>query len=328
MAPPSPSQTRQSIPRDRFGSTFSAYKLQTYHDPSSRGPSSHSIRTLAWSATGQHIATGSADRALRIWDPTKPTPKSSTSLTGHTGAIERVAWNPTRDNELASASSDGTVRFWDVRTRRSTAEIKLGGEGFTLAWHPGGRMLLAGRKDDVLVAIDSKTTKPTPLTLLPQSVQTNQTIFSHSGAEVILTTGAGTVKFMAYPEWSVLHALNAHTSACLSLDLCPRGKFLAVGGSDALVSVWDTTDWVCRYTLSEMMGPVRSVGFSFDGCYLCAGSDEGLGVEVAHVDSGETVHVLQTAHPAPFVAWHPHRYWLAYSGDPGGLKIVGPQGLG
>lgn len=104
------------------------------------------IRTLAWNPTGHLIATGTGDRTLRIWNPDKASVKNSTELRGHTGAVERVAWNPTKESELASCSSDGTVRLWDVRTKNCTAEIKIGGEGFTLAWSPDGNTLIAGRK--------------------------------------------------------------------------------------------------------------------------------------------------------------------------------------
>ncbi len=116
--------------------------------------------------------------------------------------------------------------------------------------------------------------------VLPQAVQTNQVAFSHSGRELLVTTGAGTVRILSYPDLQMLHTLNAHTSACLSLELSPRGDSLAVGGSDALLSVWDTLDWVPRYTLSDMAGPVRSVSFSFDGSYVCGGSDEGTGIDI------------------------------------------------
>ncbi len=105
-----------------------------------------SIRTIAWNPTGHLIATGSADRTLRIWNPEKPQVKNSTELRGHTGAIERVAWNPTKEAELASVSSDGTCRFWDVRSKTCIANIPLGGEGLTIGWASDGSLALAGRK--------------------------------------------------------------------------------------------------------------------------------------------------------------------------------------
>lgn len=99
-----------------------------------------------------------------------------------------------------------------------------------------------------------------------------------------------------------------------------------MGGSDALISLWDTTEWVCKRTLAGMQGGVKCLAFSWDGSFVVGGSDEGNGLEIAHVESGEYVFTLQTATPAPCVAWHPSRYLLAYSGDPMGLKIVGAAG--
>lgn len=75
-----------------------------------------------------------------------------------------------------------------------------------------------------------------------------------------------------------------------------------------------------------MQGGVKCLAFSWDGSFVVGGSDEGNGLEIAHVESGEYVFSLQTAAPAPCVAWHPSRYLLAYSGDPMGLKIVGAAG--
>ncbi|KZF22325.1 WD40 repeat-like protein [Xylona heveae TC161] len=322
-----PLQYRRSVPKDRFSTLFGALRTQTYHDPATRGPGSHAVRTLAWSPTGTFIATGSVDRTLRIWNPEKANVKYSTDLRGHSGTVERVAWNPVREAELASVSADGTVRFWDVRSKTSVGEAKIGGEGFSIAWAPDGSEVIVGRKDDMLVPISLATGKPSQQQAgIQQDVQTNQTTFSHTGQELLLTTGEGKVKILDYPSLSPLHTLNAHTAACLALELCPRGKYLAVGSSDALVTLWDTQDWVCKHSLGAMVGAVRSVGFSFDGSFIVGGSDEGTGLEIAHVETGEYVHTVQTAHPAPCVAWHPSRYWLAYSGDPVGLKIVGAAG--
>ena len=51
-------------------------------------------------------------------------------------------------------------------------------------------------------------------------------------------------------------------------------SILAVGGSDAIISLWDTKEWISIRTLTKMEGPVRSLSFSFDGSYIVAGSDE------------------------------------------------------
>ncbi|KAL8843488.1 MAG: hypothetical protein Q9176_002101 [Flavoplaca citrina] len=364
MAPTTP---RKSVPKDRFPSLFATLRTQTYYDPSStRGPGSHTIRTIAWNPTGHLIATGSADRTLRIWNPEKPQVKNSTELRGHTGAIERVAWNPVKEAELASVSSDGTCRFWDVRSKTCIASIPLGGEGLTIGWASDGSLALVGRKDDTLIPIYlSPDCSPTAGLPLPQPLQTNQTLFNPVGPPntLLLTTGDGCVKICSWPPPSStqaivngatpnhsshagshsrlstpapqssssslqsLHTLHAHTSACISLALSPTSRYLAIGGSDALISLYDTHDWICRRTLSSLSGSVKSVSFSWDGSYVIGGSDEGTGFDIAHVETGEIVARVETTAPAPCLSWHPNgKYWIAYTGDSGGLKIVGAAG--
>ena len=120
--------------------------------------------------------------------------------------------------------------------------------------------------------------------------------------------------------------MNAHTSSCYSLDLAPNGSYLGIGGSDALITIWDTHDFICQRTLSGTTGPVRSISFSFDGNYVLGGSDDGNGLDIAHVETGDYVYKIEAPYPCPWVQWHPNRYVLAYSGDPAGLKIIGGIG--
>ncbi|KAE8152144.1 WD40-repeat-containing domain protein [Aspergillus avenaceus] len=367
MAPP----RRNLLPKERFAFAFGSLKTQSYHDPIARTPGSHTIRTIAWNPTGQLIATGSADRTLRIWNPERAQVKYSTDLRGHTAGIEKVLFNPARDSELASCSTDGTVRFWDVRSKTCVSRLDVGGEAFTLSWSADGSTMVVGRKDDTLIpiSVESPSTptmltdgvqppKPTSsqttykiLESHPQPIQTNATTFSHHIAtptspdlHLFATTGEGTVKILDYPSFNIQHTLNAHTSACLSIALAPTGRYLAIGGSDALVSLWDTTDWICRRTVSSNNGgAVRGVSWSFDGRFICGACDEvgcgGNGIEIFHAETGESVYTVPTGGGVnsgiPAVAWHPSRYWLAYSttaDGPGGgsgasgLKIVGAAG--
>lgn len=132
--------------------------------------STSQIRTIAWSPLGNLIATADA-RTLRVWNSDRPDVKFSTELkptpvpagagTGgtngrpavsqsaaqHMSGVERVAWNPDREAELSSVGADGVVRFWDIRSKgQCVGEVKVGGEGFSLAWRKGGEELVVGRK--------------------------------------------------------------------------------------------------------------------------------------------------------------------------------------
>jgi WD40 repeat protein len=80
------------------------------------------------------------------WNPERQNVRYSTELRGHSAGIERVAFNPVKDAELCSVSSDGVVKFWDVRTKAVINEIKGLGDAFTLAWCPDGESLVVGNK--------------------------------------------------------------------------------------------------------------------------------------------------------------------------------------
>lgn len=93
-----------------------------------------------------------------------------------------------------------------------------------------------------------------------------------------------------------------------------------------MLNLWETRELTCTRGLDRPVGGVRNVSFSWDGKFVVAGCDEGTGIEVACAESGEYVVKLETSIAAQCVAWHPSRYWLAWAGEPGGLRIVGAAG--
>jgi THO complex subunit 3 len=160
-------------------------------------------------------------------------------------------------------------------------------------------------------------------------VQTNQVIYSWSGRELFLTCGNGNVKILDHETMDVLHTLKAHTSSCFSIELSPDARVLAVGGTDALLTLWDTHDWICRHSLGRATGPIRTLSFSWCSGYVVAGSEDDAALEIAHTDSGLYVHTVETSGVAPIVQWSPRDYSLAYSTNEaaGGLRIVNGSSL-
>ena len=156
-------------------------------------------------------------------------------------------------------------------------------------------------------------------------MQTNQCVFDWSGAHLYLTSGDGSIKVVDYPSFTPALTLNAHTSSCYAISMSPSGEYLAAGGGDALVSLWDTQEWICVRTFDLTKEPVKSVDFSFDGSYITAGSDDKdeKKVKIAHVETGEVVHEVSVSNASSVVSWHPCRYVLAYSAEVQGLRIVG-----
>jgi THO complex subunit 3 len=226
-------------------------------------------------------------------------------------------------------------------TTPRAAEYKVGDQGLFLTWHPSGTSLLVGRRDDVVTALDIRkldTTflepnaskydlTPSDRTPVKDKGSYNMMAFSNSGREVFATTAEGPVKVLDYPSMKPLYTLSAHTSSTYAVQHSPAGNYVAVGASDSLISLWDTSSWMCARVLSNHTSAVKDVSFSFDGAYVVAGGgldkDADKGLQIHHVDTGECVHTVDTAGSVTFVAWHPLRYAVAYGGEPVGLKIVG-----
>ncbi|ORY62303.1 WD domain-containing protein [Pseudomassariella vexata] len=321
---------KTAVPPEKFKAVFPTLKPTAYNDPAAvRG--SNNIRSIAWNPLGTWVATGSADKTLRVWNVDKPNVRQSTELKGHSGPIEKIAFNPVKELELCSVSSDGTVKFWDVRTRTLINEVKGLGETFTLAWSADGESLIVGNKADILYVLSP--TQNTPVSSHQQDVPTNQVVFCWSKERIYVTTGEGRTRILSFPEFNPVYTydwkdpaeaemkLTGHTSSCISAALHPYNKYLVTGGTDALISIWDTTEWNCVRTITKMVGPVRSISLSFCGNYVAGGSDEGNGLEIAYIETGEPICTFKTASPSPVVAWAPNRYALAYS-DLGTLRII------
>ncbi len=85
-------------------------------------------------------------------------------FTGHLGSVEDLQWSPNERNVFASASSDGTVKVWDVRSKSRTAAVSVTistSDINVLSWSAQTPHLLATGADDGTWAVwDLRQWKP------------------------------------------------------------------------------------------------------------------------------------------------------------------------
>ncbi|MER6173600.1 hypothetical protein ABT130_20215, partial [Streptosporangium sp. NPDC001681] len=78
----------------------------------------HWVFSVAFSPDGKTLATGSADKSVKLWDVAGR--NTVATLTGHTDDVISVAFSPD-GKTLATGSLDKSVKLWDVAGRETIA---------------------------------------------------------------------------------------------------------------------------------------------------------------------------------------------------------------
>ncbi|KAK9332508.1 WD40-repeat-containing domain protein [Lipomyces starkeyi] len=341
--------THPSLARDQASTFFRTQRTREYREQlgpaTPRGASSSStLRTIAWNALGNRIAAVSSPihgtHIIRIWNPERADSRYSTELKGHTGMIDCVGWDPTFSDRLVSCSAaDGTVRLWDARLNRTLQIFRSGTVGIEplfVRFTPDGRWLVvSGQRGRKLLVLDAVTLQVAGAGVFtdsrPQDGDITRAIVAFSGDVLAIGYSTGVVKLHSFDPSTgeigkePLVSLNAHRTSITCLEFDPCGRYMALGSNDSLVSIWDVQELVCVRTFAKYPQAVKCISISFDGAYMAISVEGVEPIEIVHVESGEYVYSVPRSTPfhVPALEWHPTKYWLAYAGDPGGLKIVG-----
>jgi len=98
------------------------------------------VTALSFTPDGKSLVTGDRAGGLVVWDTEG---RELQTISAHKGAITSVACFA---NTVASASEDGSVKFWDIREGRETKSWNAHNGGVTsLAFASDGRIVTCGR---------------------------------------------------------------------------------------------------------------------------------------------------------------------------------------
>src|SRR5690606_36420545 len=75
------------------------------------------------------------------------------TFSGHIGAVKSLDFNPS-GSQLASGGDDGTVKIWDIASRREIISIEVGAAITSAVFSPDGQQVLSAGQDGSLYLLD------------------------------------------------------------------------------------------------------------------------------------------------------------------------------
>jgi WD40 repeat protein len=204
-----------------------------------KGPSSFTC-AVRFSPDGKLVAAAGyeADNGNPIYLYDAVTGKELPTLTGHaTGGARRVAFSPD-GKTLYSAGFDGTVRAWDLATRKETSHIQVeGGTVYDLAVSPDGKTLATAGRDGVKLweAATGKEVR----TLEGHKGEVSQVLFSGDGRLLYSASYDRQVRSWEVNTGRVVQEVESHTGWVWGVALSPDEKRIASCSVDTTVLCWD-----------------------------------------------------------------------------------------
>jgi len=250
------------------------------------------VSSVALSADGKRIVSGSADGTVKIWDAATGqnirTLKTN-QINVNTCLVLSVALSAD-GKRIASGNWDmlqEAITVWNADTGKKTVAIKGISGVNSVALSPDAKHV-AGSSFDGSVRIWDANTGAAIRTLRGagasrqpnvqgQSEAVSGLAFSPDGKHVVGCEPLGTITIWDSATGKEIRTLKGHTGETCSIAISADGKRIVSGGMDKAVKIWDFATGQELRSLTGHTQSVASVALSSDGRRIVTGSyDETL----------------------------------------------------
>jgi WD40 repeat protein len=283
------------------------------------------VTGVAFTANGTHLASGSWDQTVKMWDVTTGLPVGTVS--DDTQYVQ--ALTSSRDGRyLAAENSRDTVTVWDIAANKAIhtfptdRRVIANGNNwvYSIAFSPDNRLLASGMDDKTVRIWDVQSGQAVrDLTAGHRSVI--YVAFSPDGRYI--ATG-GTEKSIII--WDVANGepvrkLTGHKKMVYTAAFSPDGRYLASASADKTVKIWDLQAGREIHNLIGHDGLVTTVTFSPDGRWLASGSWDKT-IRIWDVESGAPLQTLTGNTRSIYsIAFDPQGRWIASGSEDGTIRL-------
>ena len=297
------------------------HRLSFISDRSIQTISSHSdaVTSVAFSADGNLLASGSADNTVElcnIQEPISPaargvpTMSHRRTLYGHKKEVTSIAF-ASDGRRLASASLDGTVKLWDVTTGAEQLSIDHDPfEVFSVAFSSDDTRIVTGGSDNKISLWDARSGDL--LTDLGGHVDiVYAAAFTPDGRRIVSCGGDRNVKVWDWATGDIVRTFKDHEDEVNALVFIADAGHVVSGGWDFVVRMWDLSTGQVVQNLEGHEDGVKALAYSADERRIISGSADDT-VKIWDQDTGGCVLTLRGHDDdVESVAVSPHGRWIA-----------------
>jgi WD40 repeat protein/serine/threonine protein kinase len=269
------------------------------------------VACVSFSPDGRLLASASSNpepARVAVWDAV--TVQLLFGLTPNDLPGACVAFDP-NGKRLASGHEDGTIKIWDLNSRRQIQILKGHTDRIAcIVFAPDGRLLASASEDHTIRLWDSE--RGTEVRRLAgHGGSVSSVAFAPNGRHLASGSADRTVKIWDVATGNELLTCKGHTWTVTSVAYSPDERHVASASQDRTVRLWEAATAREARCFRGHTDFVSSVAFSPDGRLLATGSRDqtvkiwqALAVQEAHMLTGHAgaVHGLAVSPDGRYLA--------------------------